>query len=62
MITDIFGLAIVGFLLGYDIYRKRNYKPYLVIFCVLAFGTFLWMNRDSVPWQSFSGWYASMFY
>ena len=29
-ITDGIDLAIVGFLLGYDIYRKKNYKPFLV--------------------------------
>lgn len=62
MITDVLGLVIVGSLLGYDIYRKKNYRPYLVVFCVLAFGAFLWMNRDSGVWQSFSAWYANMFY
>jgi hypothetical protein len=33
-ITDVLDLAIVGTLLGFDIYRKKNYKPFLVVFIV----------------------------
>jgi hypothetical protein len=52
----------VGFLLGYDIYRKKNYKPFLVVFLVLAFGAVLWQARDTDAWQSFASRYATIFY
>ena len=62
LITDLLDLAIVGFLLGYDIYKQKNYKPYLVIYCVFAFGAFLWVCRDPETWRSFAGWYSRTFY
>lgn len=61
-ITDLIGLAIVGFLLGNDIYRKKNYKPFLVVFIVLLIGALLWQVRDSAAWQSFARSYAAIFY
>ena len=61
-ITDLVGLAIVGFLLGNDIYRKKNYKPFLVVFIVLAIGAALWQARDTDAWQSFANRYANIFY
>ena len=61
-ITDTISLAIVGFLLGYDIYRKKNYKPFLVVFIVFLIGALLWQVRDSGAWQSFAKTYAAWFY
>lgn len=61
-ITDVLDLAIVGFLLGYDIYRKKNYKPFLVVFIVFLIGSILWQARDSAAWQSFASTYAAWFY
>jgi len=61
-ITDTIALAIVGFLLAYDIYKKNNYKPYLVVFLVLLVGAFLWQVRDSSAWQSFAKGYAALLY
>lgn len=61
-ITDLIDLAIVGFLLGYDIYKKENYKPFLVVFTTFLIGAFLWQMRDSNAWQSFAKSYAAMLY
>ena len=61
-ITDSIDLAIVGSLLGYDIYKKKNYKPYLVVFTVLLIGAILWQLRDTEAWQSIAKGYVAMFY
>lgn len=61
-ITDVIDLAIVGFLLGYDIYKKKNYKPFLVVFIVFLIGSLLWQLKYSAAWQSFAKSYAAMFY
>ena len=61
-ITDLVDLVIVGLLLGYDIYRKKNYKPFLVVFCVFLAGTVLWQFRDTDLWQGIARWYAGAFY
>jgi len=61
-ITDVLDLAIVGCLLGFDIYRKKNYKPFLVVFIVFLIGGILWQLRDNAAWQSFAKSYAAMFY
>jgi hypothetical protein len=61
-ITDTIDLAIVGFLLGYDIFKKKNYKPFLLIFIVFLIGAFLWQIRATDAWQSFARNYAAWFY
>ena len=61
-ITDLIDLAIVGFLVGYDIYRKKNYKPFLVVFVVFLIGALLWQVRNTDAWQSFARSYAAIFY
>jgi len=61
-ITDSISLAIAAFLLGYDIYRKKNYKPFLVVFIVFLIGALLWQIRDTAAWQSFARSYAALFY
>jgi hypothetical protein len=61
-ITDLLDLLIVGVLLGFDVYRKKNYKPFLTVFVVLLIGAALVYVRDSNLWQSFAKEYAEMFY
>jgi len=61
-ITDVLDLVIVGTLLGFDIYRKKNYKPFLIVFVVFLIGAILWQVKDSAAWQAFAKWYAAMFY
>jgi hypothetical protein len=61
-ITDVLDLAIVGVLLGVDLYRKKNYKPFLTVFLVLLIGSVLWQLRDTDAWQAFAKNYAELFY
>lgn len=61
-ITDILDLLIVAVLLGIDVYRKKNYKPFLTVFVVLLIGSLLWQIRDSTFWQNFAKTYAAWFY
>lgn len=61
-ILDLVNLLLVGLLLGYDIYKKQNPRPYLIVFITLFFGAFLWQIRDSVIWQSLAKNYAAMLY
>lgn len=61
-ITDIIDLLIVGTLLGFDLVKKKDYKPYLVVFLILLFGSVLWQINQSELWQSFALTYAEIFY
>lgn len=60
--SDLLDLVIVGVLLGFDIARKRDYKPFAIVFIILLTGAVLWQMRDSAGWQSFAAWYAKAFY
>ena len=61
-ITDALDLLIVGILLGVDVYRKKNYKPFLTVFLVFLVGSVLWQLRDTAFWQTFAKNYAELFY
>lgn len=61
-ITDSIEVAIPAVLLGYDIYKKKNYKPSLIIFIVFLIGGLLWQIRATDAWQSFAKTYAAWFY
>jgi hypothetical protein len=61
-ITDTIDLVIVAFLLAYDIFKKKNYKPFLVVFIVFLIGALLWQIRETTAWQSFAKTYAAWFY
>jgi hypothetical protein len=61
-IADVIDLVIVGLLLGIDIYRRKNYKPFLAVFVVLLIGSLLWQLRDTGFWQTVAKNYAELFY
>ena len=61
-ITDTIEVVIPAVLLGYDIYRKKNYKPALTILVVFLIGGLLWQIRATDAWQSFAKAYASLLY
>lgn len=61
-ITDVLDLVIVGILLGVDVYRKKNYKPFLTVFLILLIGSVLWQLRDTAFWQTFAKNYVELFY
>jgi len=61
-ITDCIDIAIVGILLGFDIRRNRNYRPYLTILLIFIASAILWQIRTTAPWQAFSGAWAALFF
>lgn len=61
-IIDLLELVIVSFLLGFDLYKKKNYKPFLTVFVIILIGAVLWQIRDSDLWQTFAKNYANLFY
>ena len=61
-LTDVLDLLIVAVLLAIDVYRKKNYRPFLTVFLVLFAGKLLWQLRDSSFWQNFAENYAELFY
>ena len=61
-ITDGLDLVIVGALLAIDLYRRKNYKPFLTVFIVLLIGSVLWQLRDTDGWQTFAKYYAQLLY
>jgi hypothetical protein len=61
-ITDIVEIAIPAICLGYDIYRKKNYRPWLTILVVMVIGALLWQFKYTEAWQFFAANYAALFY
>ena len=61
-ITDILELMIVGILLGVDLVKKNDFKPYLVVFLLFLAGKVLWQFRESDIWQNFARAYAELLY
>jgi hypothetical protein len=60
--TDVLGLVIVGALLGVDLVKKNDYKPYLVVFLVLLTGSVMWQISYSDFWQNFGRSYVELLY
>lgn len=61
-ITDVLELLIVGALLGLDLAKKNDYKPFLVVFLVFLAGKVLWQIHESNLWQNFARGYAELLY
>ena len=61
-ILDLINLLLVSCLLGYDLYKKQNYKPWLVVWFAFLVGGILWQMRYNAGWQAFAKFYASVFY
>lgn len=61
-ITDVLDLLIVAVLLGIDVYRQKNYKPFLTVFLIFLAGALLWQLRESTLWQTFAKNYVALFY
>lgn len=60
--TDLIDLVIIGVLLGVDLVRKNDFKPYLVVFSVLLVGKVLWQISYSDFWQNFAHSYVELLY
>ncbi|NVJ86469.1 MAG: hypothetical protein HWE15_09210 [Algoriphagus sp.] len=60
--TDVLDLLIVGAFLGYDLIKKKDYKPNLNIFIVFLIGSILWQIDYSELWQNFAQGYADLLY
>ena len=60
--TDLIDLVIIGVLLGVDLVRKNDFKPYLVVFSVLLVGKVLWQISYSDLWQNFGRSYVELLY
>jgi hypothetical protein len=59
---DLLNIAIVGVLLGFDIYKGRNYRPFLVVFVCFTTAALLWQFRNSELWTTFARVYARWLY
>jgi hypothetical protein len=60
--TDALELLIVGTLLGMDLVKKNDYKPFLVVFSVLLVGKILFQMYATELWQNFARGYADLLY
>jgi phosphate starvation-inducible membrane PsiE len=61
-ITDGVELAIPAVCLAYDIYKKKDYRPWLTITIVMLISFILWQVKYSDAWQTFAAKYAAWFY
>jgi hypothetical protein len=58
-VSDYVAMAVVVFLIGYDYYYNKNYKPYIVILVVLLGVHLIWLFRYTDILQSIGGKFAS---
>ncbi|TDQ16631.1 hypothetical protein DFQ04_2753 [Algoriphagus boseongensis] len=61
-ITDVLDLLIAGVFIGYDFARKKDSKPYLIVFTFFLVGAILWQYCYSEFWQNFAQGYADLLY
>lgn len=59
---DLVNIAIVGFLLAVDVYKGRNYRPFMVVLVCFVIAAVLWQFRYSEAWATFARAYARLFY
>jgi hypothetical protein len=61
-ITDILEIAFPAIFLAYDIYKGRDYRPWLIVLIVMVVGALLWQFKYTPAWQAFARTYANLFY
>jgi hypothetical protein len=61
-VTDVVELAIPAVCLAYDIYKKKDYRPWLTITILMLLSAILWQVKYSDGWQAFAAKYAALFY
>jgi hypothetical protein len=61
-VTDIVEILIPAICMAYDIYKKKNYKPWLTMLVILVAGALLWQIKYADIWQAFARKYANLFY
>lgn len=62
-VSDYVAMNTVVFLIGYDVYfKKKNYKPYIVILIVLLFIHLIWLFRYTDIFQSIGEKFALIFF
>lgn len=60
--SDEFVLLIALALLLYDLFKKKNIKPYLTIFLVLLVSHIFWLTKMGSVWQFIGGGFAKIFF
>lgn len=60
--VDELAILIALALLLFDLVKKRNFKPYLTILCMLSIAHILWLIKESAFWQTLGRVWVNLFY